>query len=49
MSEEIWKDIKDYEGYYQISNKGNVKSLARTVNKHGMAYIRERLMKNSYT
>lgn len=27
--EEIWKDIVDYEGLYQISNKGNVKSLGR--------------------
>ena len=27
--EEIWKDIKDYEGLYQVSNKGRVKSLAR--------------------
>lgn len=24
---EIWKDIKDYEGYYQISNFGNVKNV----------------------
>lgn len=24
---EIWKDIKGYEGYYQVSNLGNVKSL----------------------
>ena len=24
---EIWKDIKDYEGYYQISSEGRVKSL----------------------
>ena len=24
---EIWKDIKDYEGLYQISSLGNVKSL----------------------
>jgi|GEM_PF-28358 len=23
---EIWKDIKGYEGYYQISNKGRIKS-----------------------
>jgi len=29
--EEIWKDIKDYEGYYQISNYGRVRSLDRTV------------------
>ena len=23
---EIWKDIKDYEGYYQISSEGNVRN-----------------------
>lgn len=34
--EEIWKDIDGYEGYYQISNFGRVKSLARFVfNKDG--------------
>jgi len=27
METEIWKDIKDYEGLYQISNLGRVKSL----------------------
>ena len=26
---EIWKDINGYEGYYQISNLGNVKSIDR--------------------
>ena len=26
---EIWKDIPGYEGYYQISNFGRIKSLAR--------------------
>ena len=26
---EIWKDIKGYEGLYQVSNLGNVKSLER--------------------
>ncbi len=29
---EEWKDIKGYEGQYQISNLGRVKSLARQVN-----------------
>ena len=24
---EIWKDIPDYEGYYQVSNLGNVRSV----------------------
>ena len=28
---EVWADIKDYEGIYQISNFGIVKSLDRTV------------------
>lgn len=31
MEEEIWKDIAGYEGRYQISNHGNVKSLTRTI------------------
>lgn len=30
---EIWKDVKDYEGIYQISNLGRVKSLDRIDNK----------------
>lgn len=28
---EQWKDIKGYEGLYQVSNNGNIKSLARTM------------------
>lgn len=28
---EIWKDIEGYEGYYQVSNLGRVKSLERDV------------------
>lgn len=27
---EVWKDIKGFEGFYQISNYGNIKSLERT-------------------
>jgi len=30
---ETWKDVVGYEGYYQVSNLGNVKSLSRFVNK----------------
>lgn len=30
--EEIWKDIDGYEGLYQVSNMGRVKSLERTRN-----------------
>ena len=29
--EEIWKDIEGYEGIYQVSNLGRVKSLERRV------------------
>ena len=35
---EIWKDIKDYEGLYQVSNLGNVRSLDKIIyqkNKSG--------------
>ena len=31
INEEIWKDIKGYEGVYQVSNKGRVKSLKRVI------------------
>ena len=38
--EESWKDIEGYEGLYQVSNKGRVKSL---VNHKGVA--REKVLK----
>lgn len=31
MYEEVWKDIIGYEGYYQVSNRGSVRSLDREV------------------
>lgn len=37
MDKEVWKDIPNYEGIYQISNYGRVKSLERTI-KHKTAY-----------
>lgn len=33
--QEIWKDVCNYEGYYQISNKGRIKSLDRYVERNG--------------
>lgn len=30
--EEVWKDIPEYEGWYQVSNLGRVRSLDRYVN-----------------
>ena len=46
MEQEIWKDIPNYEGLYQVSNFGNVKSLARFV-KHGERemFVKERILK----
>ena len=44
---EIWKDIKGYEGYYQISSLGRVKSLNRT-KKHSynsIALLKEKYLK----
>ena len=29
--EEVWKDIPEFEGLYQVSNLGNVRSVERTV------------------
>ena len=44
MFEEVWIDIKGYEGLYQISNYGRVKSLQRVTvdGKH----IKEKLLKS---
>lgn len=32
---QVWADIKGYEGYYQVSTNGNVRTLARFVNSRG--------------
>src|SRR5690606_12557938 len=43
---EIWKDIAGYEGYYQISNLGRVKSLSRNTKiGSGFRAEPERIMK----
>ena len=42
---EEWKDVKGYEGYYQVSNMGSVKSLERTVrNGRGYKIIPEKIL-----
>ena len=48
-SEEIWKDIEGYEGLYQVSNKGRVKSLERDIiYKDGRKYhYKELILKGS--
>ena len=38
---EIWKDIPDYEGCYQVSNYGRVKSLSREIFLYRSSFISE--------
>lgn len=40
MENEFWKDIDGYEGHYQISNLGRVKSLEREVFTRLNSYIK---------
>ena len=44
---EIWKDVAEYEGFYQVSNRGNVRSLAR-VDSLGRK-CRGRVLKQGYS
>lgn len=48
MKEEIWKTIPGYEGQYEVSNFGRVKSLARKVKTrgNGLKPIPERILKH---
>ena len=41
--QEIWKDVKGYEGLYQVSNYGNIKSFPRT----GTRTKEERILRKS--
>ena len=43
-AKEIWKDVPEYEGLYQASNLGRIKSLPRTTTKGGVLkeYINKR-------
>lgn len=45
--EEEWRDIKGYEGLYQVSNEGRVKSLERDAicGRGGVYHFPERLLK----
>lgn len=51
---EIWKDIKGYEGLYQVSNFGRIKNVQRMVNDwKGKRTIKEKIIsleqkKNGY-
>ena len=44
---EIWKDIKDYDGLYQVSNTGKIKSLERWIDRKckGKRWQEEKILK----
>lgn len=47
---EIWKDIKDYEGLYQVSNLGRIRSVDHYVDnrhKNGNKLVKGKLLKQS--
>lgn len=48
MRKEIWKPVVGYEGLYEVSSIGRIKSLKRVVNNNGgCRIIRELIKKNS--
>lgn len=48
METEIWKSVVGYEGLYEVSNLGRVKSLLRFArDREGQRVIRERILKSS--
>lgn len=50
LKSEIWKDVKDFEGYYQISNKGRIKSLGRNIPVNGgVKFQPERILSTCYS
>lgn len=45
----IWKDVKSWEGFYQISNRGDVRSLDRIVNSRYSTAIKRGKVLKKYT
>ena len=47
MITEIWKPIPNYEGLYEVSNTGKVKSLRRVIKRNHSDYtVKERVLKS---
>ena len=47
MNKEIWKNIKGFEGLYEVSNLGNIKSLSK-INKNKNKLVAQRVQNNGY-
>ena len=54
MSQEIWKPVVGYEGLYEVSNKGQIKSLPKGIGRIGVNHrfnkerIRRQFISNGY-
>ena len=48
MNKEVWKDVIDYEGIYEVSNKGRVRSKEGKTTEtemHGIRKWKQRVLK----
>ena len=46
QEKEVWKDVPGYEGLYQVSNMGRVKSLERYKNNHSKKQLVPEIIKS---
>ena len=45
----MWKDVRNFEGLYQVNNHGDIKSVERTKpNNAGIQKVEERILKPRY-
>ena len=44
---EVWKSVKGFEGLYDVSNLGNIRSLSRSIKREnkGTIIIKEKILK----
>ena len=49
MKNEVWKDIQGYEGLYQVSSLGRVKSLAKKIGYGKGYFIGDKILKPGLT
>lgn len=48
MAHEVWRDVAGFEGLYQVSNHGRVRSLDHTVRANGrLMHIRGRVLRSN--
>lgn len=49
MTEEIWKPVKGFEGLYEVSNLGKIKSIERKIQREnwGFLSVREKILKQN--